>query len=242
MVISHDYIFAVAGGEMKDGGVNLKQLIGTSFSIGNNFFITANHVITAALSYEVKGLLCFNEQNQAGLFPVEDDNYESFPDYDIAILKVDKIPHKFFPWDFSGLRMLENVMSSGFPFAFDPNQKKIITRCFKGYIVSAHPFYEFVSNPDSYELSFSCPRGISGAPLLTYEEPQKVVGIIIGNKSTEMNVYTEKEIISEEKEVVVERYESIQYGLAIETASIKHVESKLLGTTIEDYINKISND
>lgn len=59
-------------------------------------------------------------------------------------------------------------------------------------------FREFSKKPSVYELSFHCPKGISGTSLKN-SETWHVKGFIIANASTEILVFEEKEIDEQDK-------------------------------------------
>jgi hypothetical protein len=80
------------------------------------------------------------------------------------------------------------------------------SRSFKGYIVSTKRFLRFAAKPWVYELSFACPRGLSGASVITLDGAPRVTGVVVGNHSIQMNDFTDREIISTDKErTIVER-------------------------------------
>jgi len=243
-IFSHNYIFGVATCSKKpNGSLKLDQLLGTAFSIGNQFFVTANHVAESSKSSSLKGLIYYDQSDRASLFPIKD--IEEFPDYDFAILEVPDIPHSHFNWNFNNLVMLDDVRSCGFPFAFDITNKVIRTRAFKGHVVSSGPHFRLPSHPPCYELSFQCPRGLSGAPLMTKDESSQsllVKGIILGNNSTEMNIYTEKEIIKGTDgniEKTYERFQAMELGVALNIDSIKDLNSRILKGTLYNYFNSL---
>ena len=47
-----------------------------------------------------------------------------------------------------------------------------------------------------------------------------VTGIVIGNQRTEMLVFSERETVSEVKEIVTERYEALQLGIALQARAL----------------------
>ena len=64
-------------------------------------------------------------------------------------------------------------------------------------------------------------------------------GLIIGNKSTEILIFKEKEVLDEgKKESTIERYDSLQLGVALDSVSILDVEVGILGCTIGDHLIK----
>jgi hypothetical protein len=47
-----------------------------------------------------------------------------------------------------------------------------------------------------------------------------VMGIVIGNQRTEMLVFSDREIVSDVKEVVTERYEALQLSVALQSRAL----------------------
>lgn len=85
----------------------------------------------------------------------------------------------------------------GFPYGLLKEEMTILSRSYKGYIVAGKPFTKFKYQPDCYELSFVCPRGLSGAPLLSLGSD--IIDVIIGNEQSEMEVYRRTEQITADR-------------------------------------------
>ena len=133
--------------------------------------------------------------------------------------------------------MLEKVHSVGYPYAIDRANNCMGMRAFSGHIVSPRDWPQLQTIPRIYELSYQCPRGLSGAPLWTESSPVKVVGVILGNSITEMEVYSERETDSHgEKTTVYQKVEALHLGVALQTAALMDVRSSLLGTTIGEHL------
>ncbi len=239
IINAFEYVFPVVAGAPIEGQSNLKveQVYGTSFYIENNTFVVAGHTLKNALQHGMFGLAYKADEFVKWSKIVESELIE---DYDVGLVKAEIPGAKAFAWDFHELPMLNDVQTFGYPHALDLQNLILHLRAFKGQIVSNFTFYHFPSNPRCYELSFACPKDLSGAPLMTAMGTPKIKGVIIGNASTDMMVYSGKEVIIEksEKTVVetVERYESTQFGLAIQTGSIRHIESNLLGDSVGEYL------
>jgi hypothetical protein len=124
-------------------------------------------------------------------------------------------------------------------YALDPERNNIASRSFKGYVVS-RTRTPFAANPWGYELSFTCPRGLSGAPLTTLDNFPLISGMVVGNRSTKMNIFTDREIISDDKERIVERYEALQLGIAIQSAELLSVRSGILDGDLGAHLAKHS--
>lgn len=141
------------------------------------------------------------------------------------------------PWRFGELPRLETVQTVGFPHGLEPGE--IITRAFRGEIVSGRVWKRLPASPRVYELSFMCPRSLSGAPLFTTELSPSVVGTINGNVITCITVYSETERhVEDGEETIHEKTEALHLGLAIQSGAMASVRSKLLGCTLGDWLHK----
>lgn len=126
-------------------------------------------------------------------------------------------------------------MTYGYPFSYDNVNKYVNPRGLRGHIVSMPPFYQHEKTIDVYELSFACPRGISGAFLLN--ENMEVCGVIIGNSKTEIELYNIKEVSSDGNKI--ETYitnETTKFGISIRSIDILNLYSKLLKMKISVYL------
>ena len=73
---------------------------------------------------------------------------------------------------------------------------------------------------------------MSGAPLCLLDHEPTIEGIVIGNRSTEMVVFSSRERVADDKETIVERFEAMQVGVAIQARALLELESALLGKTL----------
>lgn len=238
-VIAYEYVFPLVGcRRIKDShDVRFETIHGTAFCLKDNNFITAGHSVKTALEHEVIGL-GYVRNNLVRFAKVS--SYEIITDCDMGFVKAEVPEAKSLNWDFDSSSMLDHVQTTGYPYPLDIEEGIIHIRAFKGYVVSDLRMFRLQSKPRCYELSFNCPRGLSGAPLFTEEANPRVKGVVIGNKSTEMLIYSDIEIIEKGKEKeTVERYEATQFGIAIQTGSIKHVKSTVLGASVEDYVRSV---
>jgi hypothetical protein len=169
------------------------------------------------------------------------ESYEVMPDIDIGIIRLGGIGRaKSYGWLLGELPKLTNVLTLGYPYALDLENRVLNSRAYKGHVVSSTSFRKLKAKPRIYELSFQAPRGLSGAPLLAIDNESKIVGCIIGNESSEMLVFSSREIITEDKESIVERYEALQHGIAFQTESLLKIESRIIGTSLLDHLKKSS--
>lgn len=236
-------VFPVVGTKNPGGSdrTEMERLCGTACSIGGGYFLTAGHVVEAArqsrsfgLGYGVPGKHAVRIA-YAGDSEVDDD-------LDLGVIEpMAEVPRPVttFLWSTERRSMLHDVQTIGFPHGHDPEQATFTPRAFKGYIVSSHRSSDRANDPRHYELSFSCPKQISGAPVMSLHatgpnKPPMVVGVILGNSETGVTLggYSEE---STGEDGMVERFERTDikhFGIAISTASMIGFESELLGNTV----------
>lgn len=238
------HMFGVVGGRYleKNGKRQFQQnpnIQGTAFAIGPDTFLTAGHVIEQLRDVDIA--LTYRVDDALALALVTD--YEIHKSADIAVVKATGIPLiGAFPWQEDELPRLQDVMTCGYPYAFDPDTGIVDVRAFKGHIVTPMKYRNIVSRPSAYEVSFLCPRGLSGAPLILPSQGKQaasICGVVIANHRTEMCVFTDAEIEDDGTEKTrFERYEAVNYGVCIASDCILALESKLLGCTIRDFVGR----
>jgi len=212
---------------------------GTAFGIGDGCFVTAAHCIREGMN---SGWMALGTTDGKDVHVWNIDRYELVDAYDLAVFRSDDpVPVKCFPWVSNPLPMAASVTAAGYPYAIDPGRNRMGIRSFLGHVVSTTTFGGLPPDPPSYELSFQCPRGLSGAPLLIrHRESMLVTGTVIGNQRTEMLVFSEREIVSESKEVVTERYEALQLGIALQSRALLDLGpfDLLNGRSIREHLNQ----
>lgn len=219
-----------------EGDFFLEELCGTAYYINNGNFVVAGHSLSKALEHEHPGLGRLHNDRWAH-FEIAD--HEIVSGYDIGFVKAEVPDAKALKWDFSEQEPWTDVRTIGFPFGLDWEWVTLRSRALKGYIVSTFTYHRLPSSPRCYELSFSCPRGLSGAPIVA-QRTVAIAGMVIANLTTEGKVFTEREIErSEEAKIVRERYEAIQFGIAIETGSVQDVQSAILGGSLSEYLRSV---
>ncbi len=214
---------------------------GSSFCLYENYFLTAAHVLKEILEYEWFGVGYIKDGTSDWTF-ANIVNYESFDDLDIALIEVDISNIKNLEklnWHMETLDMGMDIIAVGYPYALETRLNLLSIRGFKGNIVSASRTALLTSHPRAYELDFQCPRGLSGAPLMRSKD-FSVCRMIVGNSKSMMLVFSDKEVTREGKsEKIVERYESMSLGLAIEGTEILKIKSNLMshdiGHLVSDY-------
>lgn len=234
-----DFVFPVVGlyKDTSSKRYDIREIYGTAFPISNRHFITAGHTAENAalcekyaIAYKVYGTYC--------ALIVEDS--EIFKDKDVAILLVEKnsLNIKIPSWNIDYPNMFSDVQTVGYPFGLNPIQRTIKGRAFKGYVSAITSFWRLPSSPTILELSFQCPRGLSGAPIICMKT-YKIIGIVIGNEQTEMEIYRETEVVSEAKENTYIKTEFFTYGVGICINEILDVQSRILNSKVADYAQMI---
>jgi hypothetical protein len=238
---SFDYVFPIFGGDDngRTGGesagvMEVKEVYGTAFCIAENLFLTNDHVLRNAIAHSSSGI-GFLEGRILKLSRIQ--AHEFFPSLDMAIFSAAVPKAKYMKWRSSIQPMLADVQATGFPYALDLSTSTLSVRSFRGTIVSSRTWHSLNGKPAVYELSFPCPRGLSGSPLLRSGFPPTVIGVIFGNPITDMIVNREVEKIEEKGTTTIyERTESLHLGLAVQTKSILAINSSILKTTIGDFL------
>lgn len=235
-----ELIFPVVGGTEPPGAdrTGLDRLYGTAFNIGGDFYLTAGHVAKEAQESSSYGL-GYSEEGSRTIRISYGSDFEVLPGVDVAIIQADvPRPVRAFHWSFEQKAMLHDVKSFGFPHGRDPEDAGISTRAFKGYIVKSPYDDDPPADPRRYELSFHCPTQMSGAPLLSAVGGLAVIGIVVGNSSTEIPVYRETERVAEDEFRTVERTEATHFGIAQATTTLQDLESELLGMTVGEHFER----
>lgn len=237
----HQVSFPIMGYKIINGKARTDNLYGTASYLGNRIFITAGHSVLNAKESEHMGVAFRDNHNSmSGYTYVSFKDFEIFEDLDLALVKLDNnnFEAKAEKWTLKNTNFLENVFTIGYPFGYSSLEKELVVRGLKGHIVTRRHFHGFPSKPLIYELSFHCPRGVSGASLKDAETSQ-VKGFIIGNSATEISVFKEEEIIkSKNEKTVYEKVETTKYGIAITIANLIDKKSRILGTTFRKYLMK----
>lgn len=212
------------------------DIVGTAFSIGGDFFITAGHV---AKTFAGRDVIAIGNQlgSQGHWETCLILKHEVLADLDLAVLKTTPFDAaKSFPWSVDELTMNASVYAAGFPYALNNPAASITTRAFSGSICSLTRCDLLPEKPPVYELSFACPRGLSGAPLL---QGQTLVGVVIGNHVTEMIIYSEEEYDKDSESLTIyEKTESLHLGIAVRSNAIVDIQSDLLECTIGTHLRK----
>jgi len=188
-IVAADLVFPVFGASGGPTG-DLEEICGTAFSIGADVFMTAGHVLKSAFTHQVAAIGYPGIPGKTWRGSSIDEQ-EVFADLDIGICKA-QVPHSPpIPWGQGPILLSEEVQSVGYPHGLDLTLRTVVLRAFQGHIVSERKFGKLPQLPWVYELSFQCPRGISGAPIWKTEGQSGVGGVIIGSDILEMEGYSE---------------------------------------------------
>ena len=236
VVDAYKHVFPVVGGNRsKDGEALLvSQVFGTAFPIGGDFWLTAAHVLRGASNEAVAGLGFVVNKEWLAVFVERHEMNES---HDIAVFEAKQIEGSPLRWAAEELAMSTEVLSVGFPYALTPDLPSVSIRAFRGSITAAATTTKIPGRPRAYELQFQCPRGLSGAPLLHESRELCIVGVIVGNAATEMLVLSDKELIADGSTTIVERYEMLQLGIAVQVSSLLQLKFQLLGGTLQQHLH-----
>jgi hypothetical protein len=231
---AYQHVFpVVAGDRSADGRVLLiDQVLGTAFPIGGNFWITAAHVLKGA------NALGFLEGTDWRCAQIE--RREVADSYDVGLFEVTKVTGTPVPWIERSLPMSEAVLAVGFPYALNRNLNTVSARAFRGSVVAPAITTKIPAKPLVYELQFQCPRGLSGAPLLHEDTALFVAGMVVGNAATEMMVLADREVLKDGSTSIVERYEMLQLGIAIQTSSILSLKFEALGKSVGEHLKSLN--
>ena len=216
-----ELVLPVIGADSTETGeLKTREAFGTAFTIGGGVYLTAGHVWENALAFPKQGIGILPDQTErpGHMLICRVDESEVLKDYDLAILKSPAVSWKAFPWSTADLTLLEEVRAFGDPYAFDPSSGTLNVRGFKGEIVGGDTLTRLAANPAVNELSFPCPRGLSGAPLIRNQPETQITGIVLGNQITEMTLFQEKETLVEgTRETVLIKTEALHFGDCLES-------------------------
>jgi hypothetical protein len=173
-VTEKDLHFAIVSGAPSGPSFSVTSPIvyGTAFPLLPGLLATAGHVLKAAAS-DGKPAAVRLEVTEKGVgFDVRQlSAWEIFDDIDFALMLCPGlIAHPIcWPVSFEPLPILQDVSALGFPAAVDPEHLAMVIRGFKGHVVTRRRMLHVKGQPPGYELSMPAPRGLSGAPLVSFD-------------------------------------------------------------------------
>jgi hypothetical protein len=225
------FAFAVGRGRTSamDGSFEMIEIHGTAIPVAPQIFVTAAHVVTAALESDV-AVIGHLEDDAFWAYDIID--HELFLDFDVAVVRATTPTVRAVEWVVIEQPLVTAVTAVGFPYALNAVHQALELRAFSGRIVSGTKGYELPARPRVYELSFPCPRGLSGAALTLRGESYKAIGVILGNRVTDMTVYSESELEEGRTNYYYEKVESLRLGYALQAGALLAIRSRLLGGSI----------
>lgn len=236
VINKHEYYFPLLIGELLPIGLGVHNLLGTAFAINNSIFITAGH----CLPREINQYLCVGIEFDGQYIPAFVKQYEIIEELDLGIIELHKPANiKSILWKNDRVHDGTLVSASGYAYGMDSINHALFNRTFMGYTVSSKHNFRFKERKVmSYELSFVCPKGLSGAPVIE-EGSGAIIGIVHGNSDVSIETGSWKEEIHGSNEV--KSYittETMKLGEAIQNRSILDEYSKILSMSIRDFLKE----
>jgi S1-C subfamily serine protease len=190
--------------------------LGSSFVFRySHRLLTAAHCVGKARPAELR-LLIYATGKQ--IYPVK--RIHVHPKADVAVLEIEGVDETTIGWPvyslFDDRGFGTEVMSCGFPEDVALGQRAPTGRVFRGHVQRfmdwrSHLGYEY----SAAELSFRCPGGLSGGPLVNPEFPGRLYGVITEDIQTS-NILNSIEEVHEDGKVYREHYQNfINYGIAV---------------------------
>lgn len=218
----YSHVFMVTGRHTPNGGIiETFEVLGSAFAIAQDTFITAGHVLNAAIETGDAGL-SLGTDGKWIKFAIEEHEIES--KLDLGIFRA----HTFtsldlIKWDIAPEGLLHKVCAVGYPWAQNPKRKQLSIRAFSGETVTTCDYDHGDINARVIELPFICPRGMSGGPLLTRKK--SVIGIVIGNRQTGVEVFRSEEELGHSTHILTEY---LHLGIALTSTAIFEYESRIM--------------
>jgi hypothetical protein len=229
------------------------EVAGTCFLLGGPFYLTAGHVVTRRDDDDYRATVGFLKSRSDNWHAADVVDVELLPD-DLAIIQLATKGESAadaelaFPWVDGTLGPLTDVWTVGYAYGLHTvrDRPMVLQRAFRGHIVADPAEFEIPARSRdpfaAYELSFQAPRGLSGAPLLMgfgeHISDQSIVGVVVGNSSSQMLVYAEEDVdVTGTRTVIVQHWERLNLGLAVQGQSILERHSQLLGQSIREFLS-----
>ncbi len=231
----------IVGNRLDERNTEVKQIVGTAFSLGNNYLLTAGHCLPDLSENQVFGL-GYPQPGRHELGIVQVKRAEHFETHDLALLEsAAPVPYlEVQKWSQQVATALAEVWSAGYPHALDIAEMGFVAqRAFKGHIVSHLPHGRLADGSflEVYELSFIAPKGISGAPLFLQGEIPLVAGVMLGTRQTDMEITREFEASDDGRTAEFHWYiQRMHYGMALTSEALIKLRSDTLNMTIKEYL------
>lgn len=183
-------VFPVAALASADGEMARPDYFGTAFAIRPDLFVTAAHVVKAAV--EAGALSIGGPTSATGpMGAARVAHYELFAERDIALLFMNEsLPVTVLPtWLAKRVQFMTDLGSFGYPHAVThapggAERLDVVFRAYRGHVITIRGFERLADNPAIYEMSCPYPEGLSGAPvMLTVNDELAVAGVVLGSST-----------------------------------------------------------
>lgn len=244
----------------KDKEINVVDLYGTGFFIGNKgFFLTAKHVLSEELFNSTSSpsyFLAFLRKrvdNKSTWVPYQIKAVENAPsNIDVSIGKIDYEPNPMFKlYDGVNPGGWENIRSFGYPDFFKHSTFKPFTSFnfnnifLKGYIVRIILDGETIGTMKNcnsgYLLSYPIPAKMSGSPIIIGDKflgEEKLVGICLGSFDYKAQLYETIHYSDEISKSSETTNRIIEYGIGGSLITLKDWAIKLSGNkTLKEVVD-----
>jgi hypothetical protein len=234
-VQAFDYVLPIFAGP---DAASPTAIVGSAFCIGSGRYITAAHCLREGMQV---GWMGVGRPGDGNWRVWQITRWEVIEGCDVGVFQAAiPPPAPCFPWSLAELALADPVKSVGYDHGLDAEHRAAVLRAFVGHIVSSgRPFEGLVGRPRIHEVSFRCPRGLSGAPLIArVDQVPSVVGVMIANTSTDMPVLDDQAVATDAPSV---RHESFSLGIALRCDAILDLRGWTLleGETIGDHLKTL---
>jgi len=196
--------------------------LGTCFAYGNNSsFLTAAHCVGRLEAAQIGIALPIIDQ--ADLISVKE--VVRHQQADVALLRVDPVLSEELQ-PFIGLSAIhswgEQVQALG--YAEESSAEEVIptARWFSGSIQRLYTHHSLMGYAyRAGELSFGAPAGLSGGPIFTVREEDRIVGIVAENHDSTTMLRSVAEVQDGDSRYSEQIHEVIRYGVFVELSSLR---------------------
>jgi hypothetical protein len=165
------------------------DFFGTAFAVGRGVYMTAEHVLAAALKHGQLALEGPSGHPTMMLKSTKVSDWESWPDRDVALLYCDSERGTLLDtWLAIRVQLLTDLSAFGYPHAVTRTNERdhfeVVFRGYKGHVIAIRGFDRLPGKPAVYEISCPYPEGLSGAPvLLQHRGAIAVAGVVVGSQT-----------------------------------------------------------
>lgn len=203
---------------------------GTAFPfLHPGVWVTAGHCVRQGCEPESLALL---STPPAGRAFYEVKKIRPHPTLDVALLWSEQRTATPFPELAQGAWGNE-VSVVGYPedlFIDTQGRDRPRARLLKGHIQRVEESGPEADGQGDFELSFACPGGLSGSPVVL-QGGRQVVGVVIGNRDSAITEHSAEQVTADGNTTRVEIQRAISFGSAVDLARAAAWMRGQLGTT-----------